>query len=103
MTETKVPTEKKVLLEIDNVRIKEYDRLNVQIEAYETYYNPIEKKDTQGWKFKGYSATVLSALLQIQRKEYLIDENAIQDLKTYVEAVKASNLKLRKAIEDAIL
>lgn len=68
---------KKILLEIGNVRIKESDRLNVEVERLETRYNKTKGEDVTSWRFKGYSRDVVSALVLICRRRLLIDENAI--------------------------
>ncbi|WP_077622029.1 hypothetical protein [Sediminibacillus massiliensis] len=96
------PKEKRVLLTVGNCRVREYDSLNVQIERYETYYNPKTKEQTQGWKFKGYSATILRALLTIQRDNLLINQNAVSDLETYLNEVHKSNEQLKEAIEEVV-
>ena len=98
MTEKNEPKEKKVLLTIGNARIKEYDNLNHQVEAYETYYNPKAKEETSGWRFKGYCHSILGGLQLIQRKELLIDKNAVSDLKSYLNAVQESNEQLKEAV-----
>lgn len=90
---------KRVLLTIENVRIKEYDSLNVTVERYEDVFIPKEKKKVKKWVFKGYSRSVLSALLFIQRNELLIDKNRISDLNDHLKQVKESNNKILAVIE----
>lgn len=92
-------SEKKVLLSVDNVRIKEYDSMNVQVERYEDVYIPTEKKTEKKWRFKGYSKGILSALLFIQQNELLIDKNNISDLKSHLKQVRDSNSKLIEIAE----
>lgn len=88
-----------MLLTIENVRIKEYDSLNVTVERYEDVFIPKEKKKVKKWVFKGYSRSVLSALLFIQRNELLIDKNRISDLNDHLKQVKESNNKILAVIE----
>lgn len=92
-------SEKRTIIEIDNVRIKEYDKLNVTIERLETYYSPIDKKDITDWRFKGYSDGVLGALKFIQRKGLLVNQKAISDLKSHLNEVHRSNALLTESIE----
>ena len=96
---------KQVILTIDNVRIKEYDSMNVVVERYEEYTVPPKKKGepvkvVSGWKFKGYYNSILSALLFIQRKELLIDYNVVSDLESYLEQVDESNAKLLEVMKE---
>lgn len=88
MTETK---EKAILIEIDNVRIKEYDSLNVVVERLEEVFNPIKKETVTKWRFKGYSKTIHSALKFIARNELLVNKGAVKDLKSYLDQIKVSN------------
>lgn len=88
------PKEKKILLTVGNCRVKEYDSMNVVIERYEKVYNPIEKVTTTKWRFKGYSRSVMSALLFIHEKELLIDNKHVRDLKTYLEQVEKATAAL---------
>lgn len=102
---TTEPKEKQVLLTVGNVRVKEYDSMNVIIERFEEYTQPPRKKGetaklVSGWRFKGYSDSVLKALLSIQRKELLIDYNAVSDLESYLKQVLDSNGTLLTALED---
>lgn len=96
LTEVK---EKKVIMTIGNVRIKEYDSLNVQIEKYEEVFNPVNKETTMKWRFKGYTRSILSALLFIQKNELLIDKSKVSDLKTYLEQVEKSTADLLEVIK----
>lgn len=59
---------KKTLLKIENVRVIEHDDMNLAVERYETYYNPKAKKEVSGWRFKGYTASILKALQLIHTK-----------------------------------
>ena len=89
---------KKVLLIIDNVRIKEYNEMNVVVERYEDVYVPTKKQHEKKWRFKGYASTIFKALLLIQRNELLIDKDSIHNLSSYLEQVKESNDKLLEAV-----
>lgn len=95
MAETK---EKKVILTIGNVRIKEYDGLNVVVERLEEVNNPVTKETVNKWRFKGYSRSILSALLFIQSNELLIDKNTVSDLKSHLEQVEKSNTALLEVV-----
>src|SRR5690625_513586 len=99
--------EREVLLTIGNVRIREYDSMNVQIERLEEYTSiqPVNegkqrkrvmKKD---WRFKGYSSSILDALEAINRKELLIDKKLASDLESYVKQVKESNEKILEEVK----
>ena len=90
---------KKVILTINNVRIKDYDNQNVVVERYEDVFIPKGKKTIKKWVFKGYSRNVLSALLMIQRNELLIDYDSVSDLKTYLNQVKQSNDRLVEVVK----
>lgn len=91
---------KKVILTVGNCRIKEYDSMNVTVERYEPVYNPINKKTTDKWRFKGYSPTIFKALLFIQREELLIDRNSISGLNDHLKLVRDSNAKLLDVIQE---
>jgi hypothetical protein len=91
--------ERQVILTIGNARIKEYDSHNVQVERYENVFLPKTQETIQKWVFKGYSRSILSALLKIQRDELLIDTEAVTCLEEYVQEVKDSNEKLVQALE----
>ncbi|MBP1971608.1 hypothetical protein J2Z83_003759 [Virgibacillus natechei] len=88
---------KQTLLTIDNVRIKEYDSMNVIVERFEETYNPFEKENISKWQLKGYFPTVFDALKGISRNEWLIDYKAVHDLKSYLYEVRGSNNKLLEA------
>lgn len=90
--------DKKVLITIGNVRIKEYDSMNVTVERYEDVFIPKEKKKVKKWVFKGYSRSVLSALLFIQRNELLIDKSNVTNLESYLNEVQQSNARLLEAV-----
>ncbi|MFS1519646.1 hypothetical protein V1503_24785 [Bacillus sp. SCS-151] len=96
MAQTK---EKKVISQIENVRIKEYDKLNVVVERYEEVFNPVSKETLNKWRFKGYARSVLSALLFIQANELLIDKNNVGDLEAYLKQVEKSNAALLEVIK----
>ena len=92
-------TEKKTIIEIENVRIKEYNEMNVMIERKETYFNPLEKKEVSGWKFRGYSTDILAALKSIHNKGLLINTNAITDLENHLKEVDKANKVILDALE----
>lgn len=92
--------EKRVILTIDNVRIKDYDSMNVTVERYEDVFIPKDKQTIKKWVFKGYSRSILSALLMIQRKELLIDRNEIRDLNGFIKHVEQSNVRLMEVMKE---
>ena len=91
-------TEKKILIDLGNVRISEYDSLNVKIERLEEVRNPVTKEINTKWTFKGYSRTILTALESIQKNELLIDKNAVSSLENHLNEVIESNKKLLEAV-----
>ena len=92
--------EKRVILTIDNVRIKDYDSMNVTVERYEDVFIPKDKQTIKKWVFKGYSRSILSALLMIQRKELLIDRGSITDSNGFIKHVEQSNVKLMEVVKE---
>ncbi|MFD2046037.1 hypothetical protein ACFSTA_12395 [Ornithinibacillus salinisoli] len=93
-------SDKKVLITVGNVTIKEYDNMNVVVERYEEVFIPKTKEKIKKWVFKGYSRSVLSALLMIQRNELLIDRGSVTSLDDYVKQVNDSNNKLLEAVRE---
>lgn len=91
---------KKVILTIGNVRIKDYDSMNVMVERYEDVFIPKYKTTIKKWVFKGYSRSILSALLDIQRNELLIDRNAVTNLDSYLNQVEQSNAALMEVMKE---
>lgn len=96
MTETK---EKAVLIDLGNVRVKEYDSLNVQIERLEEVTNPTTKETTYKWRFKGYSNTILNALKLIVNKELFVDKKTVNCLKNYLKQVEEIHNKITVALK----
>ena len=92
--------EKRVILTIDNVRIKDSDSMNVTVERYEDVFIPKDKQTIKKWVFKGYSRSILSALLMIQRKELLIDRGSITDLNGFIKHVEQSNVRLMEVMKE---
>ena len=90
--------EKKVLINLGNVRISEYDKLNLQIERLEDVTSPITKKTKSKWVFKGYSRTILTALETILIKELLVDKNSVSSLESYLNEVRKSNEQIKRVI-----
>lgn len=91
-------SDKKVLVDLDTVRIKEYNELNHVIEVYEEVFIPTKKTTEKRWKIYGYCSTILKGLKTIQRDELLHDKNQITDLNSYLEQVEKSNAKLLEVI-----
>lgn len=90
--------EKKVLIDLGNVRISEYDSMNLQIERLEDVTSPVTKQTNSKWVFKGYSRTILTALESILKNELLIKKESVKSLETYLNSVHDSNGKIREAI-----
>lgn len=99
MSEKKV----KVLIEFDNVRVIENDVRNVEVQELKSVTNPSTKEATNKWRFRGYSATILSALRLILKEEMLINRGEIEGLKSHLYSVGESNKKVLEAIENARL
>ncbi len=94
-------SEEKVIIEIDNVRIRRNDNLNYVVERLETSYSTRHKKEFTSYQFKGYYGTVAGALKGISYQELLIDENSVTDLKSYLEQVMESNEKILNFMEES--
>lgn len=90
--------EKKVLIDLGNVRISEYDTLNLQIERLEDVTSPVTKQTNSKWVFKGYSRTILTALESILKNELLIERKSVSDLESFLKSVHDSNDKIKEAI-----
>lgn len=90
---------KAILINLGNVRIKEYDNLNVVIERQEVVFNPMSKQTESKWRFKGYSDSIFNALILIQKNEWLIDKKAQMGLENYLKQVEESNERIRITIE----
>lgn len=93
-------SDKQVLIDLGNIRITEYNELNVQIEKLEEVFNPKTNQTETKWRFKGYSDTILGALEQIQRKELLVEKNVQMGLENYLKSVRESNQKILDAISN---
>lgn len=90
---------KKVIIQINDVRIKEYDSMNVVVERLENVMNPKTKETSQKWVFKGYSRNVLAALLMIQDKELLIDRSNLKSVDVLLKQNEETNKMLAEAAE----
>lgn len=96
-------TDTNILLDLETVRIKRFDRQNVVIEKLVekkagTFRNPgtgelIEKPDREEWEERGYYSDVQAALRSIYRSDMLIDEER-RTLKEYIDIQKAILKKL---------
>lgn len=92
-----------ILLDLETVRIRRYDRQNVVIEKLVekkagTYRNPstgelIEKPDRIEWEEDGYCSDVQSALRNIYRKDLLVEEKQ-RTLEEYISIQKQILKKL---------
>lgn len=100
MSEVKTK-KKRILFEEGNIRIKEYDAMNVIIERLETYYSPKEEKEISAWRFKGYSPNVLGALRLIHIKRWMDDINAHSSVKSLLESMLESDRRVVQAIKEA--
>lgn len=97
MTET---NEKKILIDLGNVRIKEYDKRNIVIEKIERVFIPTTKEQKDSWQFKGYSSTILSALETIVKNEWLIDQKTVSSLYSFLGIIQNENKKVLKVLEE---
>lgn len=90
---------KQTLLQIDNVRICGHDAYNLVVERYEKVYNPIKKEESEGWRFKGFTSSIVSGLKLIMKKDLLIDKESVSDLKGHLKQVQESERKILDAME----
>ncbi|MGE7020433.1 hypothetical protein [Solibacillus cecembensis] len=90
--------ERKVLIDLGNVRVSEYDSMNLQIERLEGVTSRVTKQTNSRWVFKGYSRTILMALESILKNELLIDKKSVNGLESYLKSVHDSNGEIRKAL-----
>lgn len=93
-------SDKKVIVGLGTVRVKEYDSMNVTVERYEDVFIPKDRITIKKWVFKGYCRNVLSAMMFIQGNELLIDRNKINDLDTHLKEVKKSNAALMEVMNE---
>ncbi|MGX8791715.1 hypothetical protein ACW0TQ_08040 [Oceanobacillus sp. M60] len=96
---TKEKKESHVFIQIDNCRVVGYDERNVLVERNELTKDPRTKEEKYRWRVKGYYASIRQALYGILNKEWLIDENAVSDLNSYLKQVEESNQKVLDALE----
>ncbi|MFC4661717.1 hypothetical protein [Oceanobacillus sp. FSL W7-1293] len=98
---TKEKKESHVFIQIDNCRVVGYDERNVLVERNELTKDPRTKEEKYRWRVKGYYASIRQVLYGIlnKEKEWLIDENAVSDLNSYLKQVEESNQKLLDALE----
>ena len=89
---------KKILVDLGNVRIKEYNSMNVVVERLEEVFIPQTEQKEKRWRFNGYSDDILDALEYINRKGLLIDEMQIRGLKDHLKQVHESNKKILNEI-----
>jgi|SRR5690625_3436283 len=98
---------KKVILQIGNVRVKEYDSMNVVIERLEEYIRPPREKGGKSeiatsWRLKGYASNILDALENIHRNEYLINTDSCKSLSDHLEEVTRVNEMLLNKMKAVI-
>lgn len=91
---------KRILIQFDKVRIKEDNSMNVEVERLERVFNPQVKKEVDVWRSKGYASTIFKALKMIQHKELLVNQDEINDMKSYMKQIQASNEQLLSAIDE---
>lgn len=96
---TKEKKELQVFMQVDNCRVVGYDERNVLVERNELTKDPRTKEEKHRWRVKGYYASIRQALYAILNKEWLIDENAVSDLKSYLKQVEESKQKVLDALE----
>lgn len=90
---------KKVLIDLGNVRIKEYNSMNHVIEVYEEVRMFASKDVEKKWRFFGYCNDVYSGLRTIQHNELLLDKTQINDLNSHLKQVEESNQKLLEVMQ----
>lgn len=91
--------DKKILLDLGNVIVKEADRLNVEVFRIETYRNMQTKEIKTDFKSAGYSRNVINALKKIHRENLLIDANKIQELEDVITQISKSDEIIKNAIK----
>lgn len=91
---------KRVLLDLGNVIIKEADRLNVEIFRMETYRNMQTKEIKTDFKSVGYTRNVISALEKIHRERLLINESKIQELSDIIGEINKSDMIILHKIQE---
>lgn len=93
----------KTIIQIDNVRIRQYDSTNYVVEREETTenFNPrLKKKEVKtSYRFKGYYGTLTGALKAISIKGLLVDESTASELDGHLKQVEESNQKVIDAID----
>lgn len=92
--------EKRVLLQIDNVRVIESDERNVEVERLESVLNPKTQVHSDRWRFKGYSSTITSAMRLIVLRELLVDRNSTRNLENHLRLVEESNSKVLAKLDE---
>lgn len=93
-------SEKPVLITVGNVRIVDYNDMNVMVERYEDVFIPKDKQTVKRWRFKGFKSTIFEGLKFIQSKELLIDKSAVSYLETYLKQVQESNALLLEVMRE---
>lgn len=89
--------EKPILVDLGSIRIVRTDDQNVSVERLEKGTSPITKETSERWRTKGHYATILSALRAVSTNEWLIDQDAVHDLESYLNEVQKSNSALEEA------
>lgn len=93
---------KKVLIEIENVRVVRWDTQNLAILRLEEVFYPKDKVYINSWQFKGYYSTFRSALKAIVTKELLIDKNNSMALNDHLKQVERIYNLIEKKIEEEV-
>lgn len=92
--------EKKVLLDLGNVLIKEFDRLNVEIFRLETYHNTKTNETKTGFRSLGYSRNIITALKRIYKNSLLVDESQVNQLSDVINQIKKSDEIIKNSIKE---
>lgn len=94
--------EKPILIDLGSIRIVRTDEHNVSVERLEKGTSPITKETTERWRTKGHYATILRALRAVSTNEWLIDQDAVYSLESFLNEVQKSNSALEEAFEGLV-
>lgn len=92
--------EKRVLLQLENVRVREDDSRNVAIESYQEVYNAFDQKWIHKWGFEGFAQDIFSALKLITRRHLLVDTQEDMTADHLLQKVEESERRILGAIDE---
>lgn len=80
---------KKVLIDLESIRITEYDDRNVQLQVI---------RESGTWSRVGFYSSILLALRAIQSKELLVDYNQVHDFMSYMQGIERANAQIKEVL-----